>query len=99
MMTTTLPEDSEARKGVPLYAGLMRYFPAAMAAAAAVSKHGNEKHNPGEELHHARGKSTDHANCIMRHLMDLAEDDGYDEDGIPQVGYIVWRAWHWHRSG
>lgn len=87
----TLPASSEERKAVPLHRGLFRYFPAALASVAKVSKHGNDKHNPGEEMHHARGKSMDHADCILRHLVDL-EEDGYDEDGIPQVAYIAWRA-------
>lgn len=89
---TTLPEDSAERKEVPVFRGIVRYFPAALAAAARVSKVGNDKHNPGEEMHHARGKSNDHADCIVRHLIDLAERGGYDEQGLPQVGYIVWRA-------
>lgn len=93
---TTLPADSAERKRIPLYRGLLRYFPAALAAAANVSMRGNEKHNPGEEMHHARGKSSDHGDCILRHLADLDADyghgAGYDEDGVAQVGYIVWRA-------
>jgi len=95
-MTNTLPADSGLRKGLPLYEGVLKYFPAALASVAHISKIGNDKHNPGEALHHARGKSSDHADCIIRHLIDLTEDRGkgvgYDEDGIPQVGYIVWRA-------
>lgn len=94
--TTTLPQDSKARKDYALYRGLLRYFPAALAAAARVSKVGNDKHNPGEPMHHAREKSTDQEDCIMRHLIDLEEDFGQgvgrDEQGMPQVGYIVWRA-------
>ena len=93
---TTLPLGSSERKGIPLYSGLLKYFPAALAAAAAVSKVGNDKHNPGQPMHHARGKSGDHADCLMRHLVDLEEDfgmgRGVDEAGMPQVGYIVWRA-------
>jgi hypothetical protein len=93
---TTLPTDSNARKEIPLFEGVLKYFPAALAAAARVSKVGNDKHNPGQPMHHARGKSMDHADCILRHLVDLNEDHGagrgYDENGMPQVGYIVWRA-------
>lgn len=92
MSRVTLGDDSTERKDTPLFRGLLRYFPAALAAAARISKIGNDKHNPGEEMHHARGKSTDHADCIMRHLVDLGERDGVDENGVPQVGYIVWRA-------
>lgn len=65
-----LPEDSAARKNIPLARGLLDYFPAALAAVAELSRWGNEKHNPGEPMHHARGKSSDHADCIMRHLVD-----------------------------
>lgn len=94
--THTLPVDSAARKEFPIYDGVFRYFPAALALTAYVSKHGNNKHNPGTAMHHDRTKSGDHANCIGRHLMDLEADYGkgvgYDEHGIPQVGYIVWRA-------
>jgi hypothetical protein len=96
MSAATLPADSAERKRIPLFRGVKRYFPAALVAVAKVSQFGNEKHNPGEELHHARGKSTDHADCIERHLIDLDADYGkgvgYDENGIPQVGYIAWRA-------
>lgn len=95
-MSTTLPKDSNERKRRPLFRGPLRYFPAALAGVAEVCQIGNEKHNPGEELHHARGKSTDHADCILRHLLDLAEDfgkgAGRDENGVPQVLYIAWRA-------
>jgi len=96
VIRTTLPQASDARKGVPLYEGLLKYFPAALTEVARISKIGNDKHNPGEPMHHARGKSSDHADCIMRHLIDLTEDRGKgvgrDEEGVPQVGYIVWRA-------
>lgn len=69
----TLPTDSNERKNVPLSSGCFRYFPAALAGVANVSKQGNDKHNPGEPLHHARGKSIDHSDCILRHLMDLQD--------------------------
>jgi hypothetical protein len=73
MTKTTLPTDSQARKDVPLLSGLFRYFPAALAGVARWSKLGNDKHNPGEPLHHARGKSMDHGDCILRHTMDLED--------------------------
>lgn len=73
MSITTLPTDSGARKEYPLLRGFFRYFPAAVARVANLSKRGNDKHNPGEDMHHARGKSTDHGDCILRHTMD-AED-------------------------
>lgn len=69
----TLPTDSKARKEYPLLSGCIRYFPAALAEVSAVSKRGNDKHNPGEPLHHARGKSMDHGDCIIRHTIDLED--------------------------
>lgn len=69
----TLPADSAERKEYPLHAGLLAYFPAALAGVARHSKLGNDKHNPGEPLHHARGKSMDHEDCILRHLVDLSD--------------------------
>lgn len=93
---TTLPQDSAQRKEYPLYSGPVKYFPAALAEVAKVCHRGNQKHNPGEPLHWARGKSTDQEDCILRHLIDLCEDYGRgvgrDENGVPQVGYIAWRA-------
>ncbi len=87
--TTTLPQDSQSRKGVPITTGVLDYFPAAIAAVARVSKKGNDKHNPGEPLHHARGKSMDHADCIARHLL---ERGALDTDGESHTAHLAWRA-------
>lgn len=65
--STALPVDSQARKDTPMVRGLLDYFPAALAEVARLSMEGNRKHNPGAELHWSRDKSTDHADCIMRH--------------------------------
>ena len=72
-MSMTLPTDSQVRKSYPLYSGVRKYFPAALAGVALHSELGNQKHNPGEALHHARCKSMDHEDCIDRHLTDLAD--------------------------
>lgn len=69
----TLSTDSAMRKDVPLLRGCLRYFPAALMGVAQVSKRGNDKHNPGEEMYHARGKSMDHGDCILRHLVDVQD--------------------------
>src|SRR6266850_668275 len=86
----TLPIDSQGRKDIPLCKGVLDYFPAALAAVATVSQRGNEKHNPGEPLHWARGKSTDHADCIMRHLLERGTVD--PDDGLSHTAKLVWRA-------
>lgn len=71
MTTMTLPMDSAARKEYPMSRGLLAYFPAALAGVAHHSKVGNDKHNPGAPMHHSRNKSGDHADCIVRHLVDF----------------------------
>ena len=69
---------------------MIDYFPAALAAIARVSKYGNDKHNPGQPMHHARGKSMDHADTIGRHLIDRG---GIEPDtGLRHSGFLAWRA-------
>lgn len=89
-MSSPLPTDSQARKGLPLARGLLDYFPAALAAVAQLSKIGNDKHNPGEDMHHARGKSSDHADSILRHLIDRGTID--PETGLSHSVMVAWRA-------
>jgi hypothetical protein len=64
------PDDSAARKEYPMYSGLLQYFPAALAAVAHHSYKGNQKHNPGQSLHHDRAKSDDEPDALVRHLME-----------------------------
>ena len=91
-----LPADSAARKQIPIASGLFDYFPDALAAVANVSWIGNEKHNPGEPLHHARGKSMDHADCVARHLIERGGHDVIMIDGVPHElrhsAALAWRA-------
>lgn len=90
-MTTPniLPTDAVARNEFPMADGLLFYFPAALAAVAHVSKIGNDQHNPGQPMHWARGKSTDHENKILRHLMEAGTVDG---DGTRHSAKVAWRA-------
>lgn len=90
MSNNVLPVESKERKNIPLCRGVLDYFPAALAYVAQISKAGNDKHNPGEDLHWARGKSTDHADCIIRHLVDRGKID--PEDNLRHSGKVAWRA-------
>ncbi len=65
-----LPTDSAERKTYPLYRGLFKYFPRALAAIAHHSWANNEKHNPGEPVHWSREKSSDHEDCLLRHVLE-----------------------------
>lgn len=69
-MTGLFPDDSTERKTFPVFSGLLQYFPAALAKVAHHSYKGNEKHNPGQPLHHDRAKSDDEPDALVRHLME-----------------------------
>ena len=88
-MSGNLPASAAERNEYPLADGLLYYFPAALAAVARVSKIGNDQHNPGEPMHWARGKSTDHANKILRHQLDAGT---LDSDGTRHSAKVAWRA-------
>lgn len=87
--TNTLPENADARKAIPLARGCLDYFPAALAAVAAVSAKGNAQHNGGDALHWSRSKSSDHADALLRHLTDRG---GIDADGMRHSAKVAWRA-------
>lgn len=85
----SLPKDAVERKALPITTGVIDYFPLALAEVAKVSLEGNNQHNPGQPLHWARGKSTDHADCIARHLIDRGQ---VDKDGMRHSAKLAWRA-------
>lgn len=85
----SLPSDPNARNEYPMADGLLYYFPAALAEVARVSKVGNDQHNPGQPMHWARGKSTDHANKIIRHQLEAGT---IDKDGTRHSAKVAWRA-------
>lgn len=105
-MKLSLPTDSAVRKGIPMYSGCLMYFPAALAGVARISKIGNDKHNPGKPLHHSRGISNDHADCVQRHLVDVgdmvAEIERLKDRGLvspvtqeallTEASFLAWRA-------
>jgi hypothetical protein len=86
---TVLPSDAAERKAIPLVSGVLDYFPAALVEVARVSKAGNDQHNPGQPLHWSRGKSTDQADTLVRHLLERGT---LDSDGTRHSAKLAWRA-------
>lgn len=80
------------RKTQPVASGVLAYFPDAVKYVAYVSKVGNDQHNPGQPMHWAREKSTDHEDCAGRHLTDHMSGDPMDTDGVLHLGKLAWRA-------
>jgi hypothetical protein len=81
--------NKEKRKQIPLYSGLLKYFPDALCEVAKVSYIGSKQHHPNEPLHWDRNKSTDDLDALMRHLIQAGE---LDTDGLRHSAKICWRA-------
>lgn len=84
-----LPTDAQERKQIPITTGVLDYFPLAIAEVAKCSWAGNQQHHPDKELHWDKTKSTDHADCIGRHLVDRGK---FDTDGQRHSAKLAWRA-------
>lgn len=84
-----LPTEAQERKQIPIASGVLDYFPLAIAEVAKCSKAGNDQHHPGEPLFWDKTKSTDHADCIGRHLIDRGK---FDTDGQRHSAKLAWRA-------
>ncbi len=76
-----LPADAKERKAIPVYSGVIKYFPRALSEVARVSLEGGIQHGQTPEtLHWDRPKSGDELDAMMRHVLD--------EDW----GQVAWRA-------
>lgn len=84
-----LPTTAKERKQYPVGTGVLDYFPDAIAEVAHVSFIGNEQHNPGTPLHWDRAKSTDEADCLIRHFLQRGKRDS---DGLRHTAKLAWRA-------
>lgn len=83
-------KTSAERKGEPIHSGCLMYFPDALAAVSRVSVAGNIKHNPGQPLHWARGKSMDQMDAVTRHSLCIELVD--PEVGEVEAAEMAWRA-------
>lgn len=74
---------------MPVFSGVLKYFPDALLEVSRVSKAGSEQHNPGKSLHWDKSKSTDEADALLRHLIDSGK---IDTDGVRHTAKVAWRA-------
>ena len=77
------------RKKIPVYSGVLNYFPDAIKEVAKCSYKGNEQHNPHKILHWDRSKSGDELDALARHLLQAGT---FDDDGIRHSAKVAWRA-------
>ncbi len=80
----------EERKQMPVYTGVLKYFPTALLEISKVSQLGNKQHHPDKELHWDKSKSKDHLDAATRHLIDHSISP-YDEDGMLHLAKAAWR--------
>lgn len=90
-----LPIFGGARDGYPVYDGVFRYFPSALAQVARASAAGSRQHQVStghrSGLGWRRDVSTAHADKIVRHLIDH-DIDPTDSDGVLHLAKVAWRA-------
>ncbi len=68
--TDGLPTGADARKRIPLYRGVLNFFPLALAAVSCRSQLGQDQHNPdSDDFAWIRDKSSDHLDCVLRHIV------------------------------
>jgi len=84
-----MEKNKQKRKQLPIYSGVLKYFPDALAEVSKVSRAGNEQHNPDKPLHWDRSKSTDELDALTRHLLEAGK---LDTDGIRHSAKVAWRA-------
>jgi len=78
------------RKAEPIYSGVLKYFPDALALVARVSQKSNVKHNgPDAPLQWSRSKSADQMDALVRHELTPEHLDA--ESGEPEIGHALWR--------
>ena len=100
-----LPADDKARKGLPLFKQITRYFPKALREITKVSVVNNVRYNPDREptdINWNRPLSADQLGSLFRHLLehevdgkvfDLVPSDVAKKTGITQVYVLAEAAW------
>ena len=84
-------EEKNGRKGMPVYSGVLSYFPDALKEVAKCSLAGQKQHNQGDKLYWDKNKSFDNEDALVRHLIDHSKNP-VDEDGVLHLAKVAWRA-------
>jgi len=77
------------RKKIPVFSGVLKYFPDAIVEISKCSLKGNEQHNEGTPLHWDRSKSGDELDALTRHLLQAGT---VDDDGVLHSVKVAWRS-------
>ena len=88
---TPFEKEEVNRKDIPVFSGVLKYFPDALKEVAKASLAGQKQHNPDKPLAWDRSKSGNEYDCLSRHLIDATIED-YDTDGVLHLAKVAWRA-------
>lgn len=83
--------EAQKRKDTPVYSGVVAYFPLALKEIAKASSEGNKQHHNDKPLHWDRSKSGDELDAMMRHLLDHASGEIFDDCGTRHIVKCGWR--------
>lgn len=86
-----LDNKAQERKNTPVFSGVIKYFPLALKEIAKASAQGQKQHNPDKPLAWDRSKSGDELDAMMRHLLDHASGEDFDDDGVRHIVKCGWR--------
>ena len=86
-----ITDNAKKRKSMPVYSGVLKYFPNAIKEVSKTSKAGNDQHHPDKPLHWDMSKSKDEGDALVRHLIDHSIDP-VDDDGQLHLSKVAWRA-------
>ena len=81
--------SAEDRKKMPVYNGVLKYFPDAIREVSKCSRAGNDQHHSDKPLHWDRSKSGDELDALTRHLLEVGTTD---TDGVKHSAKVAWRA-------
>ena len=85
-------QDTAAeRKAMPVFSGVLKYFPNALKEVSKCSQAGNDQHHTNTPLHWDMEKSKDELDALTRHLIDHSINP-LDEDGQLHLAKVAWRA-------
>lgn len=99
------PDDDKARKMLPIFKFITRYFPKALREVTKVCVVNNVRYNPERspaDINWARGKSPDQLGSAFRHMLESAVDEKVFEDvpaeivaltGIEKVYVLAEAMW------
>lgn len=87
------PAQQKAAK-IPVWQGVLQYFPKALMAIGDVSRFGARKHNAGVmPTEWRRFPAPVYSDSLIRHLLAESQGEIFDpESGLPHAAHAAWNA-------